>query len=262
MAMIEINRIYNEDCLQGMKTMPDASVDCVLTSPPYNFNLRVHYDKYCKSSKFERERVGGVNENKYGQTCTDDLSIDEYFDWQRQCIDEMLRVSKNLVFYNIQILSGNKPAVLRLIGHYADYIKEVIIWDKKMAEPAMYINTLNSAFELIIVFAKSNRKARSFDVFNAERGTVDNIFRIGKNSNKGKEQIEHKACFPLELPRKIIMLFTNPNDVVLDPFIGSGTTAIACIKEHRHFVGFELNKEYFDRAVKRINDERRQLSLF
>lgn len=207
--MIEIDQIYNEDCLEGMKRIDDASVDCVVTSPPYNFNLRVHYDKYIKSSPFERNRIGGVNENKYRQNYTDDLTIDEYYEWQCQCIDEMLRISKNLVFYNIQILTGNKPAVLRLLGHYAECIKEIIVWDKKVAEPAMYINTLNSAFELIIVFAKINCKARSFDVFNAERGTVDNIFRIGKNQNKGGEKISHKACFPLNLPRRIITLFTE-----------------------------------------------------
>ena len=260
--MIELDKIYNEDCLEGMKRIADGAVDCVVTSPPYNFNLRVHYDKYIKSSPFERNRVGGVNENKYGQTFTDDLSMDEYFDWQRQCIDEMMRVSKNLVFYNIQILTGNKPAVLRLLGHYADCIKEIIVWDKKMAEPAMYINTLNSAFELIIVFAKTNRKARSFDVFNAERGTVDNIFRIGKNQNKGKEKTSHKACFPLDLPRKIITLFTNQSDTILDPFIGSGTTAVAALMERRHFIGFETNKEYFDIAQGRIDQVRRNPTLF
>ena len=54
----------------------------------------------------------------------------------------------------------------------------------------------------------------------------------------------------------------NENDVCLDPFMGSGTTAIACIKEHRHFIGFELNKEYFDKAVRRIKAEQAQLTLF
>jgi site-specific DNA-methyltransferase (adenine-specific) len=73
---------------------------------------------------------------------------------------------------------------------------------------------------------------------------------------------DHPTQKPVDLLRYLVLTYTNPNDVVLDATIGSGTTAIACIKEHRHFVGFELNKEYFDRAVKRINDERRQLSLF
>ena len=259
--MLEIDNIYNMDCLEGMKQMADGAVDCVITSPPYNFNLRVHYDKYIKSSPFERNRIGGVNENKYGQTCTDDLSMEEYFDWQRQCIDEMLRVSTGLVFYNIQVLTGNKPAVFRLLGHYADRIKELIIWDKTMAEPAMYINTLNSAFELIIVLGHGNLKARSFDIFNAERGTVDNIFRIGKNQNR-KSDISNKACFPLALPRKIVHLFTMEGQTILDPFMGSGTTAIACIKERRHFIGFEISKDYFNLANRNIDRHQRQLTLW
>jgi DNA modification methylase len=83
-----------------------------------------------------------------------------------------------------------------------------------------------------------------------------------KHDRKVGDKGIHPTQKPVDLLRYLVLTYTNPNDVVLDATIGSGTTAIACIKEHRHFVGFELNKEYFDRAVKRINDERRQLSLF
>jgi site-specific DNA-methyltransferase (adenine-specific) len=64
------------------------------------------------------------------------------------------------------------------------------------------------------------------------------------------------------LPQLLVRDFTNEGETVCDPFMGSGTTAIACIKEKRHFVGFELNKEYYDKAVKRIQAEQSQLTLF
>ena len=67
---------------------------------------------------------------------------------------------------------------------------------------------------------------------------------------------------PVDLLRYLVLTYTNEGDTVLDNCMGSGTTAIACIKERRHFIGFELSKEYFDKACKRIDNERRQLTLF
>ena len=249
---MEIDKIYNMDCLEGMKHIPDGSIDAVVTSPPYNFNLRIHYGQY-----------GGWSDkdpNKYGNMMNDRLPMEEYFQWQRDCINEMLRVSKGLVFYNIQMITGNKVALCKILGEFADKVKDVIIWDKKNAEPAINEGVLNSQFEYIIVFDKATAIARQFPVFNAERGTVSNVWPICKNTEHNI--LNHSAMFPLDLPRKIVRLFTNESDLVLDPFMGSGTTAVACIKEKRHFIGFELNKEYFDKACKRIDAAQRQLTLF
>ena len=71
--MIEIDNIYNMDCLEGMKQIPDGSVDCCITSPPYNFNLRIHYGEY--------GGWGSTDPNKYGNMINDRLPIDEYFEW-------------------------------------------------------------------------------------------------------------------------------------------------------------------------------------
>ena len=82
-----------------------------------------------------------------------------------------------------------------------------------------------------------------------------------KNVSKAKHGEIHPCQMPVDVMRRVVGVI--PSDyVIVDPFMGSGTTAIACIKEKRHFVGFELNKEYYDRAVKRIKDEQAQLTLF
>ena len=78
---------------------------------------------------------------------------------------------------------------------------------------------------------------------------------------------EHKEFYhptqkPVDLLRYLVLTYTNEGDTVLDNCMGSGTTAIACIKERRHFIGFELSKEYFDKAVRRIKAEQAQLTLF
>ena len=232
--------------------MPDNSVDAVITSPPYNYNLRIQNGKYTRRSLNDK--------TKYNKTYDDAMSMDEYFKWQRDCIAEMLRVSRGLVFYNIQMINGNKLALFRLFGEFSEYIKEVIIWDKNNAEPAIHDGVLNSRYEYIIVLDKTNAISRQFNVFNANRGTVENIWKINKNTERGIAN--HNAMFPVDLPRKIIQLFTRPNDLILDPFMGGGTTAVACVLEGRNFIGFEINNEYFVNSINRIENTKKQLTLF
>lgn len=77
-----------------------------------------------------------------------------------------------------------------------------------------------------------------------------------------KSKFGYPAPFPIELPKRLIRLYSFEGDTILDPFMGSGTTAIAAMREGRRFIGFELNKDYYDNACKRIDAERMQLSLF
>ena len=183
--------------------MPDGSVDAVVTSPPYNFCLRVNGDKYMKRSKNERNGYSPIPINKYTNGLSDALNMDEYFKWQCDCIDEMLRVTKDVVIYNIQVITGNKTAVFQILGKYAEQIRDVLVWDKLTAEPAMHDGVLNSEFELIVVFDHGDCKGRQFRTANWERGTLSNILRIGKNREN-----DHRAAFPLLLPRHLIHYFT------------------------------------------------------
>ena len=84
----------------------------------------------------------------------------------------------------------------------------------------------------------------------------------GMIQKKGTERTFHPTQKPVDLLRYLVLTYTNEGDTVLDNCMGSGTTAIACIKERRHFIGFELSKEYFDKAVRRIKAEQAQLTLF
>ena len=253
--MIELNKIYNEDCLEGMKRIPDGSVDCIVTSPPYNFCLRVKGNKYIKKGK--NEVMAGLATNKYTNGLSDSLDMNSYFEWQCKCIDEMLRVCSGNVFYNIQMITGNKQALLKIMGRYSESIRDILIWDKKVAEPAMKAGCLNSEYEWIIAFENGDCKGRMFKTMQAGRGEMSNVIRIGKNREN-----EHRAAFPVQLPQCLISQFTSSGSLILDPFMGSGTPAIAAIREKRNFIGFELNKEYYDKACKRIKLEQAQLTLF
>ena len=236
--------------------MPDASVGCCVTSPPYNFCLRVRDGKYISRSSNDKA-FSGAPVNKYTNGLSDSLGMDEYFHWQSACIDEMLRVSTGVVFYNIQLVTGNKLAVLRLLGKYAENIRDVLIWDKLAAEPAMLPRVLNSEYELVVALDHGDCKARQFRSANFERGAFSNVLRVGKNREN-----DYRAAFPIALPMLLIHNFTNEGETILDPFMGSGTTAIAAHRLKRHFIGFELDPDCFKNAEERICAEQAQMTLF
>ena len=146
-----------------------------------------------------------------------------------------------------------------MLGRFCKEIKEFIIWDKKIAEPAIMGNVLNSEFEMIIVFDKETSRQRLFQNGNFDRGTLSNIFRISK-SDAGAEK--HKATFPLKLPKTIINYFSSEGQIIYDPFMGLGTTAIAAIELKRNWIGSEISSEYVQIAEKRIAPYLAQTSLF
>jgi len=240
--MSEVN-LMQGDCLERMKDIPDGSVDMVLTSPPYNMNLRIRNGKYCS-----RQIVKEIS-TKY-KNYDDNLSMEEYFYFNVNVLNECLRVS-DLVFYNVQFLTGNKPALFKLIGHFHEKMKEFIVWDKVNAQPAIAKNVLNSQFEVILVLQNSSPYSRAFNTAQFGRGEMSNCWKIKRNTKKVKD---HGAVFPIELANLVVKNFTKENGVVLDPFMGSGTTGVACVNTNRDFIGIELDPEYFEIAQSRIND--------
>ena len=213
------------DCLEKMKDFPDKCIDLVFTSPPYNMNLRIRNGKYCS-----RQIVKELS-TKY-KNFADNMPMEEYYNFNSNVIDECLRVA-NLVFYNVQFLTGNKVALFELIGNYSKQIKEIIVWDKINAQPAIGNSILNSQYEIILVFDKTNAISRQL---------------------RKKVADSHGAVFPVELAEKVISSFSKENNIVLDPFMGVGTTGVACKKLNRNFIGIEVDTEYFKIAEKRINE--------
>lgn len=233
--------LIKSECVSAMKDIPSNSVDLVLTSPPYNMNLRIRNGKYCS-----RQIVKEIS-TKYA-SFDDNLPMDDYFEFNKKVINECLRVS-NLVFYNIQILTGNKPAIFKLIGEFYEQIKEVVIWDKCNSQPAIGKNVLNSQFEIILILEKSKPYSRAFESAQFDRGTLNNIWSIKRGK---KISSSHGAVFPQELADKVISNFTSEGAVILDPFMGTGTTGVSAKELGRKFIGIEMDSDYFDFSKKRI----------
>ena len=241
-----LDQIFNENCLDTMKRIPDASVDVVITSPPYNMNLRIRNGVYTS-----RQIVKEIS-TKY-EGFSDNMPIDEYYKFHSEVIRELLRIS-NLVFYNIQIVTGSKRAFFKIIGDFSDNLKEIIIWDKGNGQPAMQEQVLNRRSELLLVFENDYPISRQFRSAVFKRGTLDDVWLIKRERKKGV--VNHGATFPEELIKTILKNFSKENDVVYDPFLGTGTTAIVAKMMNRRFIGSELSKEYYEISKKKLKEER------
>ena len=238
-----VNRIFNESCLDTMKRIPDNFVNVVITSPPYNMNLRIRNGEYCS-----RQIVKEIS-TKY-EDFPDNLPIDDYYKFHSEVLKELLRIS-NLVFYNVQIVTGSKRAIFKMIGEFSENLKDIIIWDKRYGQPAIGEQVLNRRSELILVFEKDYPISRQFRSAVFKRGTLDDVWVIDRE----RKNVEgHGATFPEKLISTILENFSKKKDIIYDPFIGTGTTAVVSKKLGRNFIGSEISKKYYKECNKRIKD--------
>lgn len=237
-------QLIQGDCLEVMQGIHDNAADLVLTSPPYNMNLRIRNGEYCS-----RQIVKEIS-TKYTDY-DDNMTMEEYFTFNQSVIHACLRLAP-LVFYNVQFLTGNKVALFKLIGAFAEQLKEVIIWDKVNAQPAISDGVMNSQYEVILVFDRNNAISRKFENAFFDRGTLSNCWAIKRGDNLIKG---HGAVFPIELAEKVIQSFSKKGQTIFDPFMGTGTTGVMAKKMERHFIGIEQSPFSFKIAEKRISIE-------
>ncbi len=236
-------KLYQGDCLEVMKGMPDKSIDCIITSPPYNMRTRVRNGKYTTREKSEHF-------SKKYEHFSDDLSIKDYENFHTQVLDECLRIS-DIIFWNIQIVTGSKEAVFKIIGKFSKEITDIVIWDKGFGQPSMHSGVLNRGYEFIIILEPDRKAGRTFAKYEFKRGELQDIWRLGRGG-KGKFKI-HTAIFPEILVETVLKNFTKENEVVLDPFAGSGTTGVACKNLNRRCILIEKEEKYCEIIRERLN---------
>ena len=227
--MLELNKIYNEDCLEGMKKIPDESIDLVVTDPPYKITSR------------------GTNGTTGGLLCTKLSKQGKIFKYNdiEFCtyIPELFRVLKNGSHCYVMVNHVNLHELLNVATATGFKFIKSLIWDKGNKIMGRFYM---SQFEFILFFRKGEGK----QINNCGTSDILSIpIRKHKNENGGNIHDTEKPCKLMEI---LIENSSDINCVVLDPFMGSGTTAVACINTNRNFIGFELDKEYFDKANKRI----------
>lgn len=242
-------KLYNGDCLEVMQNFQDNGIDLVVTSPPYDdlrsYNSNVNW-KSVATTLFRIVKEGGV------------------VVWNVN--DKINSGSKSLTSFKQCIIFND-------VGFN---VNDVMIWKKSNSMPQIRQPRYNQVFEYMFIFSKGKPKTfnpimvpckcagqkyastckkitkgkeRVYKEFNINKMKVaDNIWEFAIAQNK----TEHPAVFPLELPLRHIQSWSNENDIVLDPFMGSGTTGIACKQLNRNFIGIELDENYFKIAKKRI----------
>ena len=248
MSNLEINKIYNESNLDTMSKMSDDFVDVIITSPPYNIG---------------KSRInGGFNKKNYDKY-NDDLSLEDYFKSTKIWIDEMLRVTKYHIFYNIQEVSGNRGIISYIMNEYKDNIKEVFIWAKQNPPSSIVETMCSSGYEYIFCISKDNPESRKFNYCNFNNRNGDYMKNIIiKPVNSGKENAGHSFAFGDWLPNHFINYFSKENDLIYDPFMGTGTTAKSAIIYKRNWIGSEISKDYIEIAEKRLKPYKTQLTMF
>lgn len=228
------------DCLEEMRKIPSGGVDVTFTSPPYNDSGSTESDKLHKRH-FKYEHA----ENR-----------EDWFEWQCECIDEMLRVTKRQVLYNVQPILNNKADVYKLIGKYSDKIDNILIWYKPNAQPQHYPHRIGNFYEIVLIL-----KCKEFDKLYINSNGYTNVIVKNINGNHFYSD-KHRAVMNQDFSDEIIREFTKPKETVLDPFCGLATTGISCCKYGRNFKGIEIHKPYFDIAQKRMNMENSQMNIF
>ena len=214
--MIEI---YNNDCNNVIDRFirNGRRVDTVFTSPPYN---RKRNDKY----------------KNYDDT------LDDYYGFLVDITDKLLKIINKYIIINLQTNYYNKQDVYRFIGNYYKSIQQIVIWEKSNPLPASG-NNITNAYEYFIILGDTSLKSNTTYTKN----------HITTSVNSETTTKIHKAVMKQDVSDWFIDKFTKPNDVILDPFMGLGTTGISCIKYQRNFIGIEINKEYFDIANNKLN---------
>lgn len=242
--MIEINKVYNEDCLIGMQKIEDKSIDMVLCDLPYG-TTNNKWDTIIPINSLWKE---------YDRVCKDNAAI---------------------------VLTASQPFTSMLVMSNLKMFRHEWIWIKNRG--SNFANTVREPFkehEEVLVFSKGkwtyNKQMQPRTGGGLERSKYNCKFESNSSNYQkfdGREQNEltemrvpsswqkfntevglHPTQKPLDLFRYLIRTYSNEGDLILDNCMGSGTTACACIKEKRNFIGFELDKDYYECAEKRIKD--------
>ena len=229
---MELNRIYNEDCLEGMKRIPDGSVDLIVTDPPYLINYKTGYRK--------------DKEHRFNDVILNDDNRQLIVDYVKECYRILKEDSAMYLF-----CSSHKVDFFKRELEKEFSIKNMIIWVKNNHTAGDLESAFGRKYEIVFLVNKGQRK------FNGERLT--DIWEFPRVSGDGQL---HQNQKPIELIKRCIEKHSNVGEVVFDGFMGSGTTAAAALDTNRNYIGFELDEYYFNVAEKRIKNHTTQTDIF
>jgi site-specific DNA-methyltransferase (adenine-specific) len=231
-------KLYNDDCLNVLKKLPEKSIDLVFADPPYNLSgkgfLTTYNGKATKLYKGDWDVIEDIDE------------------FNEKWISECVRVLSDNGTIWISGTLHNHPSVGMVLKKLGLWIINDVIWYKRNATPLLSTNRLAPSTELIWFASKTKKYYFNYDLAKQINGgkQMKNLWEI----NAERHKTIHKTEKPESLLERIILIASKEGQLVLDPFLGSGTTGAVAKRLNRNFIGIEINKEYFDIAENRIKN--------
>lgn len=253
-----LNKIFNEDILEGINKIPNNSIDLIVSDPPY-----------CLGKDY------GNNSDK--------LKPKDYLEWSKQWIDAVIPKIKHTGSFYIFLTWKYSPEIFSYMKTKLIMINE-IIWDRRVPSMGGSTRKFSSVHDNIGLFVKSRdyyfnldsvrisydektKKARTRSIFVGKKWlelgyNPKDVWSVARIHAQDPEREAHPTQKPLEIIERIIKASSPDKGIVLDPFMGSGTTAVACIKHNRNYIGFEINPEYCKIIEERVKKIKHDDSLF
>lgn len=254
--MIEKNKIYNMDCLEGLKQINDNTIDLTVTSPPYD-NLRdykgysFNFEEIAKQL-FRVTKTGGVVVWIVGDETVEGNESGTSF---KQAL-----FFKNIGFnlFDTMIYEKTRGACGNNTTYWQSFEYMFVLSKGKPKTINLICDRKNNGVANSGISNKRHKSGKLIQIHRngyGEYGRRTNIWSycVGGNDERHGNIIEHPAIFPERLARDHILSWSNEGDLILDPFMGSGTTAFICKKFRRNYIGFEISSEYCKIAIDRLN---------
>lgn len=231
------------NCVSEMKDIRDRSIDLILTDPPYNLGLFM---------KKRETNLGALRENHFSASSWDLSTFDEWENLMNSFFRESARVLKKKGAMIMFMSIIKVETIIRIAQQYGFYYKTTGIWHKLNPMPRnMNLHFINST-EAWIYFINQGRTG----TFNNNGKAIHDFIETSTISAKERKEGKHPTQKPEEILSHFIHILTNDNDLILDPFMGSGSTGVAALKAKRRFYGIEIDEKYFNIAVKRLGEVR------
>jgi DNA modification methylase len=212
------------------KLMNGEKADMVFTSPPYNANTKAGQGDIFNGKKSKK---------LYAEGYSDNLESNQYLDFTKTVLENCFSVTEGFIFWNVSYNANSRFEYIKQIEDRIEFLIEQICWKKTSTIP--FKGSLMRDWEPIYLFSTNGKSLGLKEV-------VSNHWVV---SNQNSQQENHKACFPVDLPRKGISIVKKTTGIVFEPFCGSGTTLIASENEERRCFGMELDEKYCDVVINR-----------
>lgn len=224
---MEVDIIYNEDCIQGMKKLPDNSIDLVIIDPPYQIVAGGGGGAFGADKRDYHKAI---------KTLSDGIT--------NNVLDELVRILKKINIY----IWCNKNQLKQYINYFEEKgcTTDLLTWHKTNPVPTCN-NKYLSDTEYILYFRQGG--VPMYGSYETKKK-----YYITPTNKEDKQKYKHPTIKPLNIIENLIVNSSKENDIVLDCFMGSGTTPVACVNTHRHYIGYKIDNNYFDIACQRLDE--------